>query len=449
MSDEQNGQTPQAAGGTAPDGGTPPGAQQPPRYGEYAPGYGQQPPGYGQQPPAYGQQPPVYGQQPPSWQQQPPAWQQQPAWQQTGGPYGQQPGWAPPPKPGLVPLRPLSFGTLIGAPFQALRRNPKITVGAALLLQGIPTILVTVVLAGAMYFLLERVVNSDASDRNTLLAGAIGGSVVLGLLSIVVSAISGALLQGVVVGEVARETLGEKLTFRSLWQLVRGRIGALIGWTFLVSFAWFVAIALVVAIVVALAALGGPAGVVGAVAVGILGGFGMVALAIWINTKIALVPSAIVLERLRIGEAVARSWRLTNGYFWKSFGLIALIGVIVYAVTQIVATPFGLIGGMLGGIFAPTSLSTDDPSSFTQIFVGQLGVNALSSVVSAVVGAIGSVVETAAVSLLYIDLRMRKEGLDLQLVRFVEARQTGQELPDPYVVPAPTAPTAPPPWPGS
>ena len=470
MSDEQIGQTPQAAGGTAPEGGTPPGApegqqQQQPRYGEYAPGYGQQPagqqppaygqqPGYGQQPPAYGQQP-GYGQQPPAWQQQPPAWQQQPGWQQAGGqygPYGQQPGWAPPPKPGLIPLRPLSFGTLIGAPFQALRRNPKITVGAALLLQGIPTILVSVVLAGAVYFLLERVVNSDASDRNTLLAGAIGGTVVLGLLSLVVSAISGALLQGVVVGEVARETLGEKLTFRSLWQLVRGRIGALIGWTFLVSFAWFVAIALVVAVVFALAALGGGAGVVGAVAVGILGGFGLVALAIWINTKIALVPSAIVLERLRIGEAVARSWRLTNGYFWKSFGLIALIGVIIYMVTQIVATPFSLIGGMLGGIFAPTSLSTDDASSFTQVIVGQLGVSALASVVGAVVGAIGSVVETAAVSLLYLDLRMRKEGLDLQLVRFVEARQAGQELPDPYVVPAPAAPAAAPttpPWPGS
>jgi hypothetical protein len=28
---------------------------------------------------------------------------------------------------------------------------------------------------------------------------------------------------------------------------------------------------------------------------------------------------------------------------------------------------------------------------------------------------------------------MRKEGLDLQLVRFVEGRQTGQDLPDPYL----------------
>jgi hypothetical protein len=422
VSDEQIGQTPQSAGGMAPGSGVPPESG-------------------GAVPPQTWQQP--YGQQP--------AWQQPYGQQPYGSAPGPQPGWAPPPKPGLVPLRPMAFGTLLGAPFQALRRNPKITVGAALLLQGVPTIVVTVLLAGAMYFLVERAVNADVADQQTLLAGAVGGAVVLGLLSIVVSAISGALLQGVVVGEVARETLGEKLTFRSLWQLVRGRIGALIGWTFLVSFAWFVAIALVAAVVVALAAVGGTAGIVGAVLVGILGGFGLVALAVWINTKIALVPSAIVLERLRISDALARSWRLTTGYFWKTFGLIALLAVIIYTVAQIVAVPFGVVGAMLGGIFAPTSLSTDDPSSFTQILVGQLGVNVLSSIVGAVIGAIGSVVQTAAVSLLYIDLRMRKEGLDLQLVRFVEARQTGQPLPDPYLVTTPeaAAPTPAAPWPGS
>ncbi|MDN4614455.1 hypothetical protein P5G50_08325 [Leifsonia sp. F6_8S_P_1B] len=447
-----------------------------PRYGEYAPGYqppqGAQPgygqpgygqPGHGQQPPPppygqqpYGQQP--YGQQPytqqapygqqPGWQQ--PAWQQ-PAWQQGAPQGGQQPGWAPPPKSGLVPLRPMSFGTLLGAPFAALRRNPKLTVGSALLIQSIPTIVVSVLLAGAMFFLVDRAINAEAGDRDTLMAGAVGGAILLGLLSIVISTVSGAILQGVIVGEVARGTLGEKLTFGAVWRLIRERLWALIGYTFLLALAWLVVVGLVVAIIVALAALGGTAGVIGAVLVGFVGGLGLIALAVWINTKLAMVPSALVLERLPFGAAIARSWRLTTGYFWKTFGLIALVFVIVYAVTQVIATPFALLGTMLGGIFAPTSLSSPDQSSFTQLFVSQLGVNVLSSVVGAIVGAIGSVIQTAAVSLLYIDLRMRKEGLDLQLVRFVEARQTGQELPDPYLQPAPGAApaSAPAGWPGS
>jgi hypothetical protein len=49
-----------------------------------------------------------------------------------------------------------------------------------------------------------------------------------------------------------------------------------------------------------------------------------------------------------------------------------------------------------------------------------------------VVGAIGSVLLSAATALIYIDLRMRTEGLDLELQRFVELRASGASAPDPY-----------------
>ena len=55
-------------------------------------------------------------------------------------------------------------------------------------------------------------------------------------------------------------------------------------------------------------------------------------------------------------------------------------------------------------------------------------------VVTVVVTAIGLIVQSSAVALIYIDLRMRKEGLDLELARFVEARQAGDTtVPDPYL----------------
>ncbi|WP_141692875.1 hypothetical protein [Leifsonia xyli] len=430
MSDNQTWWTPDAPQGANGAGGESAGnaAGQRPGPGPAHPGYAQQ-------------------RQTPAWQHQQPAGQHQPL---TG--YGQQPGWAPPPKPGLVPLRPLGFGTLLGAPFQALRQNPKITVGAALILQGVPSIFVAVLTSAIVSLLLTRVTTANAQDQSAITAGAIGGSILLGVLSIVVSTVFSALLQGIVVTEVSRETLGEKLSFGSLWRMVRGRMAALIGWAFLFALAWL--LALVTVIVVALASLGGPAGIIGAVLVGIAGGFGLIAVAIWINTKLAIVPSAIVIERLPIGAAVSRSWRLTTGYFWRTLGVIVLIAVIIGTVTQIITTPFSLIGMMAGGIFAPTALSGQDQSGVDQFLAVQLGTNILASIVGAVVGAIGSVVQTAAVALLYIDLRMRKEGLDLHLVRFVEARQAGQDLPDPYTQPAPTAPVwpapAPPdaPWPG-
>ncbi|KRC52255.1 hypothetical protein ASE16_04260 [Leifsonia sp. Root227] len=432
MTDEQNWQAPgsQADAGAGHEQAPVPPA---PRYGEYAPDNGQ-PQGYGQQ---QGQQQPGPGYPPPGF-----------AYGRPGQGFPQQPGWTPPPKPGLIPLRPLGFGTLIGAPFQTLRRNPKITVGAALLLRGIPSIIASVLIFFGIYLLLDRAANATADDRSALLAGAAGGTIVLGLLSAVIDGISSALLQGVIVGEVARGTVGEKLTFRGIWQLVRGRVGALIGWTFLVALAWIVAAALVIVVAAVLFALG-PAGVIGGVLVLIFGFLGLVVLAIWLNTKLVLVPSAIVLERLPIRRAMARSWGLTSGYFWKTFGTVALIAVIVYAVAQIISIPFGVVGGIVGGIFAPTSLSSPDSASFSQVLTSQIGVNLLASVVGAIVGAIMGVVQTSVVALIYIDLRMRKEGLDLQLVRFVEARQTGQDAQDPYlagpvfVPPAASYPPAP------
>jgi hypothetical protein len=56
--------------------------------------------------------------------------------------------------------------------------------------------------------------------------------------------------------------------------------------------------------------------------------------------------------------------------------------------------------------------------------------------VSIVVSSITSIVQSAAACLVYIDLRMRKEGLDLALVRFVENRQAGTaNAQNPFAVP--------------
>ncbi len=377
-----------------------------PRYGEYAPGSMPPPP-----PVPYGQ--PVYGAPPP--------------------PYGQQPGWTPPPKPGLVPLRPLGFGTLIGAPFQVLRRNPKVTVGAALLIQGVPQAVVSLLIVGGVTLLFSRVDNASAADQGALQAGAVGWAILLGFVSLVVSAVSTSLLQGIVVNEVARETLGEKLTLGSLWRLSKSRIGALIGWTLLLSVALGVGFGVLAFIAALLFAAGGAMIGVG-VAYSVLAGLGGVVVAVWLATKLALVPSIIVLERLGIGPSMRRSWRLTTGYFWKTLGVILLIGLIVYFVTQIITTPIALIGGFAGVLINPTGLgaSTSDPS-IGQVFASELGINVVSTVASAVIGAVMAVVQSSAVALIYLDLRMRKEGLDLQLVRFVEARQSGVTgLPDPY-----------------
>jgi hypothetical protein len=54
-------------------------------------------------------------------------------------------------------------------------------------------------------------------------------------------------------------------------------------------------------------------------------------------------------------------------------------------------------------------------------------------VVTVLVGAIGIVMQSASLALIYVDIRMRKEGLDLELMQFVEQKAAGAtNIENPY-----------------
>lgn len=335
--------------------------------------------------------------------------------------------WTPPPKPGLIPLRPLDLGTLLGASFRVIRRNPRPTFGVSLLVQLVSTVIPFAV--GALFtgFAFARVDQATSADQGTIIAGAIGLGGVSLLGTLLLAMVAGAWLQGIIVLEVASGTIGEKLTLRQLWQRARGRLGALVGWSLLVAAALIVAIGLIAGVITVLVVSLGPLGIGLGVLVGILGGLGLLVLAVWIGVKLALVPSALMLERLRLGEAIRRSWRLTDQAFWKTFGILLLVGFILSVASSIITAPFSII--------APLLLTLLDPNrTGSGVGIGAaVAVYGVQLIVTVVIGAITAVIQSASTALIYLDLRMRKEGLDLTLTKHVEARQTGSaDLPDPY-----------------
>ncbi|WP_146076462.1 hypothetical protein [Rathayibacter sp. AY1A7] len=341
------------------------------------------------------------------------------------------PGWTPPPKPGLVPLRPLGFGTLLGAPFQVLRRSPRTTLGVALLVQGLGSVLALAVYGLIAVLAVGRIAQAESADRDAVGAGSLAVVVLAALIPLAVSLASGALVQGVVVLEVTRGVLGERATFRQLLARLRGRFWALIGWTVLQGVGYLLLVLLAVALAVPLFVIGAMDGTSSAIVGGILVlvGSGLVALAlgVWLSTKLALVPSLIVVERLPLRRAVARSWRLVAGGFWRTFGALALMTVIIQVAGQIVATPFSLLIPIAGALIAPT-----DPDAQ---LVTSLVVTIASVAVGFVIGAVGTVLQSAVTGLVYLDRRMRREGFDLVLMRHVEERAAGRPSPDPFPVP--------------
>lgn len=431
---DDNGQQPPAdTQQPGPYGAQPQQPQDTPQYGHYGPPqqpgqppYGQYPPQYGQYPPPQYGQPaqPQYGQYAPP--QQPPNYGQYSGYQQPGYGAAGPNGWTPPPKPGLIDLRPLSFGTLLMAPFKELRHNPKATIGSALIVQGIAIVLTLVVTGVVTVLMLMRIDQAAAEDREEIMAGSLLVIVLSMLVPIIVSVIGSVFLQGVVVTDTARATLGEKPRMRDLWKATWPRLGTLLLWTLLAGGAMLLAMGIIGGLGTLLIMLGG-LGIAFGIVLIVLGLIALLVLGIWIFTKLAIVPSVIVMEKAPLRHAMARSWALTNGSFWKTFGVIAIVATILNFAAQVITTPISLIVSLVPPLLDPTG---SDPAAM----LGFLLITELVLIViTVIVAAITAVVQSGALSLIYIDLRMRKEGLDLELIRFVEARQVGDtSVPDPF-----------------
>ncbi|MGR0320209.1 hypothetical protein [Agromyces sp. ZXT2-3] len=329
----------------------------------------------------------------------------------------------------------MGFGTLLWAPFRTLRRNPAPVFGTGLVVQLASAVATAAVFVPFLVLAIGRIESASADDLDAVLSGTIGWLILLALVPIAVGVVAGAFLQGVMVVEVASGTLGEKLGFGALWRRAAGRIGPLIGWTLLVSVVVLAVVALVVGIIVVTALIApDPVTVLGVVLVVLLLLAGIAVLGAWLGTKLALVPSVIVLERAGIAQSVRRSWQLTTGYFWRTFGLILLVGLIVSTVAQTVVQVPTLGGTILAVILDPTAGATYEAIT--------ISTTVISTVLSILIGAIVAVVQAGLIAVIYIDLRMRSEGLDLELERHVEARESGLPPADPFA-PPPTGAAAP------
>jgi hypothetical protein len=98
---------------------------------------------------------------------------------------------------------------------------------------------------------------------------------------------------------------------------------------------------------------------------------------------------------------------------------------ILYSIGIALTFPTGGPGSSTEGPIDPRALALS------------IGSYALLLLVSLVIGAITAVVQAATSCLVYVDQRMRREGLDLVLTRYVEDVQAGRPAGDPFATPEP------------
>ncbi|MFJ4224681.1 glycerophosphoryl diester phosphodiesterase membrane domain-containing protein [Microbacterium sp. NPDC089695] len=356
--------------------------------------------------------------------------------------------WTPAPKKGIIPLHPLTFGMLLGRSFSALRHNPKVLFGFGVVIQLAVLILSTAVMAFVFATTFARLesLSPSSPDFEAVFAGTIGMNLVAGIVVGLASIAFTALMQGIVAAEIGNAALGVKASLGALWKKMIPAFWRLVGFASLFV-AFVFGVMLILFLVVAGAIAGGLGGSVEAISglaiIVILLFLAMIPLVIWLSTKLLLVPSILVLERARFRAALVRSWRLTRGRFWVAFGVTILIGIIMGLAMQVVNLPVALLGTMLGSVVAPTG--SPDAGSILAFVFALLAPQILLLVLQAIT----LVVQSSAGTLIYLDCRMRYEGLDQALISHVERRDLGwteEQLGDPFVVdPGRAVTSAPPP----
>jgi hypothetical protein len=392
---------------------------EPDRGGATGEGAPPEPGGQGQAPP------PV----PPGWSQNqpppgPPAGQSPPSGGHAWGPPPGAPGgwgWGPQPevKPGVVPLRPLGVGEILDGAISAMRAHARPMLG----LSAVVVTVSQLVAFGALVLLLQDLSSASAALDETSsfdevldvfadAAAVAGVSVLLDWVAVI-------FLTGMLTVVVSRAVLGQRATVGDAWASLRPRLGRLVLVSLLTT-----AIVLGVGVVpwlpgLALAAAGADAGVTAALLVP--GAVASAVLMVWLYVSLALATPALVLEKQTVRGALGRSRRLVRGSWWRVLGILLLAALLTMIIASIIATPFQLVGGGGDAFFSPGG-GTAEPSTGA-LFVATLG-QIIGSTLTYPFGA-------AVTVLLYVDLRMRREGLDLELARAAGLRHPREDAPGP------------------
>jgi len=263
------------------------------------------------------------------------------------------------PRPGVVPLRPLGLSDVLDGALATVRRNPAATVVPAAAGAGVVS-LVSLVVALALRGPSTQVTTATAGFLQTLVSGGLRATLTL-------------LVTAPVAVVVGRAVLGERTSLAAAATAVRSRLGPL-------------CVVVVLQLVVSIA--------------GLLT-LGAVTVWLWVAWGFA-VPVAMLEPGARGRSSLARSRVLVRGRWWATFGVLGLALLITTVVGAVISVPVTLV---VSGGSALSGASVDTSSA-------ALAVTALASTL---ILALTLPFTAAVTALLYVDRRMRVEGLDVAL----------------------------------
>ncbi|MGH2499694.1 MAG: hypothetical protein ACRDF0_06355 [Candidatus Limnocylindria bacterium] len=278
-------------------------------------------------------------------------------------------------------LRPLGVGDVVDRVFTIYRSRPLLLLGLAAipyLILAIAAGALTVAFLPAFVALAPALRPGGGLPATEAIFGFAAFVLLIAVLAIVLFAVQSAAL----VDAVAARYLGRETTTRRSFGAGLRATPRLIGAGLLV----FLGVALPPVLLVVAAAVTGEGLVIA------LGVVAALVLVMYLVASWMVVPVVATIEGTGPVATLARAWRLSGGSRWRVLGLLLLLVVLQVVISALFA--FALIGLF----FADAAVR----------FVAQQGLNLLASIAWAPV-------QWGTFTVLYYDMRVRKEAFDLQL----------------------------------
>ncbi|MEU8786744.1 hypothetical protein [Streptomyces sp. NPDC048637] len=360
-----------------------------------------------------------------------------PGWVSPPGPGNQPPwgsAWAPTPqaaKPGVIPLRPLAVGEILDGAVATMRAHWRTVLGISLIVAVVSQTAVTVVTglwfqdAGREPSLTTENIpplRETMRDLGNSLA-ATGITSGIGLLATIIAT-------GLLTMVVSRAVLGRSVTAGEAWRDARPQLPRLLGLLVLLPLLITAIVAVGVAPGLLLVATGTPeAGLL----LTLFGGLAATLVTIWLWVRYSLASPALMLEKQGVIAAMRRSAKLVRGAWWRVLGAQLLTYLLIGIVEFIIQIPATLAAFLIGGENL-MDWANGTSSSTGWSFLTVLGVGAVIS------STITFPISASVTALLYMDQRIRREALDLELARAAGLPGYGADAPTAH--PSSPAPAA-------
>ncbi|MEU3553925.1 glycerophosphoryl diester phosphodiesterase membrane domain-containing protein [Streptomyces fragilis] len=326
-----------------------------------------------------------------------------------GAPHGPPgPAWGPPPapKPGVVPLRPLGLGEILDGAVATMRTYWRPVLGisfvVALITQGL-SLLSTLSVLDELNTFSSDPTSVDSSD----FAGLMAATGAVYLVAMVVMLLGTTAAAALLTPVISQAVLGRPATVGQAWRTSKPQFFRLVGLTLLIP---VILIAVVLGCllpgILLLAADARPAGIL----LLVLGSLACLPLLTWLNFKWSLASPALILEKQPVFRSMSRSAKLVKGSWWRIFGIQLLASIIAGMLAFMVQVPFEVLGMILDG-FSPDTYFSGGLDSFGAVYY------ILNSIGGVIAQTITLPFAAGVTVLLYIDRRIRREALDLELAR--------------------------------